>query len=74
MLAACTFALVEPACCPAGTASNVVTPIARADVALSVLMTTCTTHNAVILTPLLTKFFAGRLVEVDAGVLFFSTL
>jgi BASS family bile acid:Na+ symporter len=66
--------LMLVACCPGGTASNVVTYIARADVALSVVMTTCTTLGAVILTPLLTKLLAGRLVEVDAWGLFFSTL
>lgn len=66
--------LILVACCPGGTASNVVTYIARADVALSVVMTTCTTLAAVILTPLLTKLLAGRLVEVDAMGLFVSTL
>jgi len=66
--------LILVACCPGGTASNVVTYIARADVALSVLMTTCTTLGAVVLTPLLTKLLAGRLVEVDAWGLFVSTL
>ena len=62
------------AACPGGTASNVVTYIARADVALSVLMTTCSTLGAVVLTPLLVKLLAGRLVDVDAIGLFFSTL
>jgi len=66
--------LILVACCPGGTASNVVTYIARADVALSVIMTTCTTLGAVVLTPLLTKLIAGRLVEVDAWGLFLSTL
>ena len=66
--------LILVACCPGGTASNVVTYIARADVALSVVMTTCTTLAAVILTPLLTKLLAGRLVAVDAVGLFLSTL
>jgi len=66
--------LMLVACCPGGTASNVVAYIARADVALSVLMTTCTTLGAVVLTPLLTKLLAGRLVEVDAWGLFLSTL
>lgn len=66
--------LILVACCPGGTASNVVTYIARADVALSVVMTTCTTLAAVILTPLLTKLLAGRLVAVDAPGLFLSTL
>jgi BASS family bile acid:Na+ symporter len=66
--------LMLVACCPGGTASNVVTYIARAHVALSVLMTTCTTLGAVILTPLLTKLLAGRLVDVDGWGLFRSTL
>jgi BASS family bile acid:Na+ symporter len=66
--------LILVACCPGGTASNVVTAIARADVALSVVMTACTTLGAVVLTPLLTKLLAGRLVEVDGWGLFASTL
>jgi BASS family bile acid:Na+ symporter len=66
--------LILVACCPGGTASNVVTYIARADVPLSVLMTTCTTIGAVVMTPLLTKLLAGRLVDVDAWGLFRSTL
>jgi len=39
-----------------------------------VLMTTCSTLGAVVLTPLLVKLLAGRLVEVDALGLFLSTL
>jgi BASS family bile acid:Na+ symporter len=66
--------LILVACCPGGTASNVVTFIARADVALSVTMTTCSTLAAVALTPLLTQVLAGRLVEVDTLGLFVSTL
>jgi BASS family bile acid:Na+ symporter len=66
--------LILVACCPGGTASNVVTYIARADVALSVVMTACSTIAAVVLTPLLTKLLAGRLVEVDAAGLVFSTI
>ena len=66
--------LILVACCPGGTASNVVTSIARADVALSVVMTACSTIAAVVLTPLLTRLFAGRLVEVDALGLFVSTI
>jgi BASS family bile acid:Na+ symporter len=66
--------LILVACCPGGTASNVVTYIARADVALSVVMTACSTLAAVVLTPLLTKVLAGRYVEVDALGLFLSTV
>lgn len=66
--------LILVACCPGGTASNVVTALARADVALSVVMTACTTLGAVVMTPLLTKLLAGQLVEVDAWGLFASTV
>lgn len=66
--------LVLVACCPGGTASNVVSYIARADVALSVLMTMCSTFASVVMTPLLTKFLAGTYVAVDAAALFRSTL
>ena len=66
--------LILVGCCPGGTASNVVTYIARADVALSVTMTTCSTLAAVVLTPLLTQVLAGALVEVDTLGLLVSTL
>jgi BASS family bile acid:Na+ symporter len=66
--------LILVSCCPGGTASNVVTYLARANVALSVLMTMCTTFAAVIMTPLLTKWLAGTLVDVDAKGLFISTV
>ena len=57
-----------------GTASNLVTLIAKADVALSVLMTTVSTCAAPIMTPLLTSVLAGSLVPVAAGGLVLSTL
>jgi bile acid:Na+ symporter, BASS family len=66
--------LILVACCPGGTASNVVSYLARADVALSVLMTLCSTFAAVIMTPLLTKWLAGAYVPVDAWNLFLGTL
>ncbi len=66
--------LILVACCPGGTASNVVTYIARAHVALSVLMTLCSTLAAVLLTPLLTQWLAGAYVPVDGWGLFLSTL
>jgi BASS family bile acid:Na+ symporter len=67
-------ALILVACCPGGTASNVVAYLARANVALSVLMTMCSTMAAVVMTPLLTKWLAGQYVPVDALGLFLSTL
>jgi BASS family bile acid:Na+ symporter len=66
--------LILVACCPGGTASNVVTYIARGHVALSVLMTMCSTLGAIIMTPLLTKWLAGTYVPVDAWGLFLSTV
>jgi bile acid:Na+ symporter, BASS family len=65
--------LILVACCPGGTASNVVTYLARANVALSVLMTMCSTFGAVLMTPLLTKALAGTYVPVNAWGLFLST-
>jgi len=58
--------LVLVSCCPGGTASNVVAFLARANVALSVSMTAISTILAVVLTPLLTKFYVGERVPVDA--------
>ncbi len=66
--------LILVACCPGGTASNVVAFLARANVALSVLMTVCSTFAAILLTPYLTKWLAGSLVDVDAVALLKSTL
>lgn len=57
--------LILVACCPGGTASNVVTYIARGHVALSVAMTMASTLAAVVLTPLLTGWLAGAYVEID---------
>ena len=66
--------LILVACCPGGTASNVVCYIARANVALSVLMTMCSTFAAIVLTPVLTKWLAGAYVPVDVMKLMLSTV
>jgi len=60
--------------CPGGTASNVVTYLARGDLALSVSMTTVATLLAPILTPLLTLWLAGQWLPVSAGALLVSIL
>jgi BASS family bile acid:Na+ symporter len=57
--------LILVACCPGGTASNIVTFLARGNVALSVVMTMASTLAAVVLTPLLTGWLAGAYVEID---------
>ena len=66
--------LILVGCCPGGTASNLVTYIAGADVALSVVMTVCSTLAAVVFTPLLTQLYAGAMVPVDTWLLFTQTL
>ncbi|XP_057453416.1 probable sodium/metabolite cotransporter BASS1, chloroplastic [Lotus japonicus] len=66
--------LILVACCPGGTASNIVTYLARGNVALSVIMTAASTLSAVIMTPFLTAKLAGKYVAVDAAGLLNSTL
>ena len=52
-------------CCPGGTASNVITYLAKGDLALSVGMTAASTLLAPLLTPLLVWALAGTMVDVD---------
>jgi len=66
--------LILVACCPGGTASNLVTYIARANVALSVLLTTISTLAAAVATPMLTQALVGKLVPVDTYQMFRTTL
>ncbi|VVA95763.1 unnamed protein product [Arabis nemorensis] len=66
--------LILVGCCPGGTASNIVTYIARGNVALSVLMTAASTLTAVVMTPLLTAKLAKQYITVDALGLLMSTL
>lgn len=54
---------------PSGLASNVMSYIAKADVAMSVTMTALATLMAPILTPLFMKYLAGQLIEVDAAAM-----
>ena len=50
-----------------GTASNVIAFLAKADVALSVTMTCCSTLLSPFVTPLAMKVLAGRFVAIDAA-------
>lgn len=59
--------LILVACCPGGTASNVITHLAGGNLPLSVLMTACSTLAAVGLTPFLTDLLAGAQVPVPVG-------
>lgn len=60
--------------CPGGTASNVVTYLAKGDVCLSVGMTTLNTLLAPLLTPLITWLILRTTVEVDALAMLLSIL
>jgi BASS family bile acid:Na+ symporter len=50
---------------PGGTASNVLAYLARADVALSVLLTLCSTVLAPLATPALAELILGQRVDID---------
>jgi bile acid:Na+ symporter, BASS family len=52
-------------CCPSGLASNVMAYLARANLALSVSVTTISTLLAPFLTPLLLQLFAGSFVPIN---------
>ncbi|WP_313340041.1 bile acid:sodium symporter family protein [Sedimentibacter sp.] len=58
--------------CPGGTSSNVMTFLAKGDVALSVTITSFSTLFAPLLTPFITKLLIGATVEVDVMNMFFS--
>jgi len=66
--------LILVGCCPGGTASNLVTLIAQADVALSVAMTSCSTIMAAVMTPLLASWLAGAVVPLSGSALVVTTL
>lgn len=57
-----------------GTASNVITYLAKANVALSVTMTCCSTLLSPFITPLLMKLLAGRFIAIDARAMMISIL
>ena len=59
-------------CAPGGTASNVISYLAKGDVALSVTMTSISTLLAPIFTPLLTQWLAGQYMPVDAKAMALS--
>ncbi|MBD1378739.1 bile acid:sodium symporter family protein [Metabacillus arenae] len=59
-------------CCPGGTASNVMTYLAKGNTALSVAITSVSTLIAPFLTPALTLLFASKWLPVSAGDLFLS--
>lgn len=56
-------------CAPGGTASNVVSYLARGDVAVSVTMTSISTLLAPLLTPLLTLWLAGAYMPLNGAAM-----
>ena len=71
---ALTVGVVLVGCCPGGTASNVITYLAKGDLALSVGMTGVSTLLAPVLTPLLVLLLAGKTVDVDVVGMLLSIL
>jgi BASS family bile acid:Na+ symporter len=71
---ALALGVVLVGCCPGGTASNVITFLAKGDLALSVGMTGVSTLLAPFLTPLLTWALAGKSVNVDVVGMLLSIL
>lgn len=69
-----TVGVLLVGCCPGGTSSNVITYLAKGDVALSVGMTTVSTLLAPVLTPLLMKLLAGAAIPVSFFGMFLSIL
>ena len=71
---ALALGVVLVGCCPGGTASNVITYLAKGDLALSVGMTGVSTLLAPLMTPLLTWALAGKSVDVDVAGMLLSIL
>jgi BASS family bile acid:Na+ symporter len=66
--------LVLVGACPGGTASNVITFLARGDVALSITLTAVSTVLSVVVTPLVTWVYLGRSVDVPVLEMLLSIL
>lgn len=58
--------------CPGGTSSNVMTYLARGDVALSVSITMTTTILAPIVTPIISWWLAGAWIDISLAVMMMS--
>jgi BASS family bile acid:Na+ symporter len=60
-------------CCPSGLASNVMSYLAKANLALSIAVTAVSNLLAPLLTPLLMRLLAGRFVAVHFGDMVWDT-
>ncbi|WP_173911886.1 bile acid:sodium symporter family protein [Acinetobacter sp. Marseille-Q1618] len=61
-------------CCPGGTASNVITYMAKGNTALSVACTSVSTLLAPVLTPAIFYLLASQWLQIDAASMFISIL
>jgi BASS family bile acid:Na+ symporter len=61
-------------CCPGGTASNVITFMAKGNTALSVACTSVSTLLAPILTPAIFYLLASQWIEIHASSMLLSIL
>jgi len=71
---ALTIGLILVGACPGGTASNVITYLARGNVALSISLTSISTLLAVILTPAITYLLADTSIDVPVDKMLASIL
>lgn len=71
---ALSIGVILVGCCPGGTASNVITYLAKGDLALSVGMTATSTLLAPVLTPLLVLLLVGETVDVNVVGMLLSIL
>ena len=71
---ALTVGVILVGCCPGGTASNVITYLAKGDLALSVGMTATSTLLAPLLTPFLVLLLVGESVDVNVVGMLLSIL
>ena len=69
-----TAGMVLVGSCAGGTASNVITYLAKGDVALSISMTIVSTLVGVVATPLLCSFYLSQTIDVDTLGLLWSII
>lgn len=69
-----TIGMILVGTCPGGTASNVITYLARGNVALSISLTSISTLLAILLTPAITLLIADTSIQVPAARMFVSIL
>lgn len=67
-----TIGLIMVGTVAGGTASNVITYLAKGDVALSITMTATSTVAGIFLTPLVSALYLGKTVDVPAFAMFTS--